>query len=193
VPPANTVAGRVAARNDVRVNWTAPEVARTDPPLVAGERESLEAWLDFHRDTLLMKCSGLTADQLKQRSVPPSGLTLLGLVRHMTDVERWWFRIHATNEDMTFRYFTDDNLDGDFADLGTHEAPDVLAAFREEIGLARAAVRGKDLNDVVPSHGDHRERVRDIRWIYLHMIEEYARHNGHADLIRERIDGVTGE
>ena len=193
MPPANTVAGRLAARNDVRVTWTAPQVARPEPPLVAGERESLEAWLDFHRDTLLMKCSGLTGDQLKQRSVPPSGLTLLGLVRHMTDVERWWFRIHGTNQDMTFRYFTDDNLNGDFDDLGTHEAPDVLAAFREEIGLAREAVRGKDLDDVVPSHGDHPERVRDIRWIYLHMIEEYARHNGHADLIRERIDGVTGD
>ena len=69
----------------------------------------------------------------------------------------------------------------------------MLAAFREEVGLARAAARGRSLDEVVPSHGDHPERVRDIRWIYLHMIEEYARHNGHADLLRERIDGVTGD
>jgi hypothetical protein len=181
-----------AARNDVGVTWTAPEVQRAEPPLIAGEREALEAWLDFHRDTLLHKCSGLTAEQLRQRSVEPSGLSLLGLVRHMTDVERWWFRIHGTNQDMTFRYFTEDNLNGDFDDLGTHDAAAVLAAFWEEVAAARAAVRGSSLDEQVPSHGHHPEQVRDIRWLYLHMIEEYARHNGHADLIRERIDGVAG-
>jgi hypothetical protein len=69
----------------------------------------------------------------------------------------------------------------------------VLAAYREEVERARAAVAGKSLDDVVPSRGHHPERARDIRWIYVHMIEEYARHNGHADLIRERIDGQTGE
>ena len=168
-------------------------MTRPEPPLVAGERESLEAWLDFHRHTLLLKCSGLTAEQLKQRSVEPSGLSLLGLVRHMTDVERWWFRIHGTDQDMTFRYFTEDNLNGDFDDLDTHDAQAVLAAFGQECSRACAAVRDKSLDEQVPSHGDHPERVRDLRWIYLHMIEEYARHNGHADLLRERIDGVTGD
>jgi uncharacterized damage-inducible protein DinB len=181
-----------AGHDDVRVTWTAPEVARPEPPLIAGEREQLDAWLDFHRDTLLQKCSGLTAEQLKLRPVEPSGLSLLGLVRHMTDVERWWFRVHATNQDMTFRYFTMDNLSGDFDDLDTHDAPAVLAAFEEEAALSRAAMRGKSLDEVVPSHGHHPEQVRDLRWIYLHMIEEYARHNGHADLLRERIDGTTG-
>jgi uncharacterized damage-inducible protein DinB len=175
------------------VTWTAPEVTRTEPPLVAGERESLEAWLDLHRDTLLLKCSGLTAEQLKQRSVPPSGLSLLGLVRHMTEVERQWFRIHGTNTDMPFRYFTEDNPDADFDDLGSADAEADLAAFREEIAEARTAMRGKSLDEQVPSHGHHPERVRNIRWLYLHMIEEYARHNGHADLLRERIDGVTGD
>ncbi len=166
---------------------------RPEPPLIAGERESLEAWLDFHRITLLTKCTGLTAGQLKQRSVEPSRLSLLGLVRHMTGVERWWFRIHGANQDMPFPYTTPDNPDGDFDDLDTADAEAGLAAFQDEIASARAAVRGKSLDDVVPSHGHHPERVRDIRWIYLHMIEEYARHNGHADLIRERIDGVTGD
>jgi hypothetical protein len=175
------------------MTWTAPEVPRTDPPLVAGERESLDAWLDYHRDTLLYKCAGLTTEQLKERAVPPSGLTLLGILRHMTDVERWWFRIHGTNTDMAFRYFSEDNLNADFDELDEPDAPAVLAAFREEVGLARAAVRDLDLDHVVPSHGHHPERVRDLRWIYVHMIEEYARHNGHADLIRERIDGVTGD
>jgi uncharacterized damage-inducible protein DinB len=175
------------------VTWTAPKVDRPEPPLVAGERETLDAWLDWHRDTLLGKCSGLTAGQLRERAVPPSSLSLLGIVRHMTDVERWWFRVHATDQDMTFRYFTEDNLDADFEELDEPDAPAVLAAFWEEVGVVKDAVRDLDLDHVVPSHGDHPERVRNLRWIYVHMIEEYARHNGHADLLRERIDGVTGD
>jgi hypothetical protein len=175
------------------VTWTAPEMKRSEPPLVAGEREALDAWLDFHRDTLLTKCAGLTADQLRQRTVPPSALSLLGIVRHMTDVERWWFRVHGTDQDMAFRYWTGDNLNADFDDLDEPDAPDVLAAYRDEVALARAAACDLDLDHVVPSHGHHPERVRDLRWIYIHMIEEYARHNGHADLLRERIDGVTGD
>ena len=175
------------------MTWTAPEVTRPEPPLVAGERQALDAWLDFHRDTLLHKCSGLTAEQLKQRSVEPSGLCLLGLVRHMTDVETWWFRVHGANRDAPYRYYEEDNPDADFDDLDTADAQADLTAFREEIARAREAVRGRSLDEQVPSHGHHPERVRDIRWLYLHMIEEYARHNGHADLIRERIDGVTGD
>ena len=107
-------------------------------------------------------------------------------------MERWWFRVHGANQHMTFRY-TEENLDADFEDLDEPDAEVVLAAYWEEAGLARAAVRGLDLEHVVPSHGDHPERVRNLRWIYLHMIEEYARHNGHADLLRERIDGSTGQ
>jgi hypothetical protein len=166
---------------------------RADPPLITGERDALEAWLDYHRRTLLIKCAGLTEAQLKERAVPPSSLTLLGLVRHMTDVERWWFRIHATNQDMPSRYWSEDNLYGDFDDLDDPDAATVLAAFWEEVGIAKEAARGLDLDLVVPSHGDHPERERDLRWIYLHMIEEYARHNGHADFLRERIDGATGD
>jgi hypothetical protein len=175
------------------MTWTAPNVDRADPPLITGERDALEAWLDYHRRTLLIKCAGLTEAQLKERAVPPSSLTLLGLVRHMTDVERWWFRIHATNQDMPSRYWSEDNLYGDFDDLDDPDAATVLAAFWEEVGIAKEAARGLDLDLVVPSHGDHPERERDLRWIYLHMIEEYARHNGHADFLRERIDGATGD
>ena len=78
--------------------WTAPEVDRAEPPLVAGERASLESWLEFHRRTLLVKCAGLTSDQLKLRPVPPSTLSLLGLVRHMTDVEHWWLSLIHISE-----------------------------------------------------------------------------------------------
>jgi uncharacterized damage-inducible protein DinB len=172
--------------------WTAPPVERAEPGLILDERRSLEALLDFHRDTLLSKCAGLTAGQLKERTVPPSRLSLLGLVRHMTDIERWWFRIHATDTDMPF-LFDPDHTGQDFEALDDADAAANLEAFRQEVERARAAVAGQQLDDVVPSHGHHPERTRDIRWIYLHMIEEYARHNGHADLIRERIDGVTGD
>ena len=172
--------------------WTAPQVERADPGHILGEREALEAWLDFHRDTLLLKCAGLTADQLKERAVPPSRLSLLGLVRHMTEVERWWFRMHATGTDLSFPY-DPDQTGQDFEALDAADAAANIEAFKQEVDQARAAVAGKQLDDVVPSRGDHPVRTRDIRWIYLHMIEEYARHNGHADLIRERIDGATGD
>jgi uncharacterized damage-inducible protein DinB len=173
--------------------WTAPPADRTDPDRLLGEREALEAWLDYHRDTLLHKCAGLTAAQLKQRPVPPSQLSLLGLVRHMTEVERWWFRIHAADQEMAFPYSSEGDEEADFSDLDAADPQADLEAFQREVAAARAAATPKGLDDVVPSHGDHPERVRNVRWIYVHMIEEYARHNGHADLIRERIDGVTGD
>ena len=170
--------------------WTAPQAERADPGRILGERQALEAWLDFHRDTLLRKCIGLTADQLKERPVPPSRLSMLGLVRHMTEVERWWFRVHAANTDMSFPCDPDETGQ-DFEGLDDADAAANIEAFKQEIGHARAAVADKQLDDVVPSHGNHPERTRDIRWIYLHMIEEYARHNGHADLLRERIDKIA--
>jgi len=173
--------------------WSAPTVDRTEPDRTSDERESLEQWLNYHRETLQLKCAGLEAGQLKSRPVPPSGLSLLGLVRHMVEVERWWFRMHAAGEDIRFEYCTDDNESADFEDLDDADPEADLETFRREIQAARAAVRGKELDDIVPSRGHHPERMRNIRWIYQHMIEEYARHNGHADLIRECIDGVTGD
>jgi uncharacterized damage-inducible protein DinB len=176
-----------------RVTWTAPEVTRTDAPLVAGERASLDAFLDYERDTLLTKCAGLTAEQLKQQSVPPSKLSLLGLVRHMADVERWWVRIHGGGQDLPSSCFTPDEPEVDFHGAASADAEADLDLFRREVAAAREAVRGKDLTETVYRPGDEAGPVRDLRWIYVHMIEEYSRHNGHADLIRERIDGVTGE
>ena len=152
----------------------------------------MEQWLDYHRSTLLTKCAGLTAEQLKRRAVPPSRLSLLGLVRHMVEVERWWFRMHAKGEDLTFVY-DPDGTGLDFEEIDEADAAADLAAFGRECDAARAAVAGLSLDDVVPSRGHHPERERDIRWIFVHMIEEYARHNGHADLLREAIDGTTGD
>src|SRR6266571_1952519 len=131
---------------DAGMTWRAPEVSRTEPPLVAGEREQLQAWLDFHRATLLTKCAGLTADQLKRRAVAPSKLSLLGLVRHMTEVERWWFRMHGANADLPFPY-DPDQTGQDFEALDDADAAANIEAFKQEIEHARAAVAGKQLDD----------------------------------------------
>jgi uncharacterized damage-inducible protein DinB len=170
--------------------WTASEVNRVDDDLVAApEREALEAWLRWHRATLLLKCQGLTGEQLCERSVAPSTLSLLGLVRHMAYVERTWFRIRLGQEDLELLFQRDDKPDADFdeADPGLAEAD--FGTFRAECDLADEAARGHSLDETFELRG----QTLDLRWVYIHMIEEYARHNGHADLLRERIDGVTGD
>jgi uncharacterized damage-inducible protein DinB len=171
--------------------WTAPPVERVDPPYVADEREMLEAWLDFHRQTLLMKCAGLDSEQLKRRSAEPSTLTLLGLVRHMAQVERGWFREVARGEPDRWLFGSDDNVDGDFDDVDTADAVADFATFEAEVAAARTAVA--DLPLAVVVRHPRRDYELSLRWIYTHMIEEYARHNGHADLLRERIDGAVGD
>ena len=114
--------------------WTAPEVTRPPRPGVADERTMLEAWLDFHRQTLLMKCTGLNAEQLKQRSAAPSTLTLHGLVRHMAEVERDWFRYRFAGERPGFLYVTDDDLNAEF-DVETADAEADFATYLCEIEL----------------------------------------------------------
>jgi uncharacterized damage-inducible protein DinB len=175
----------------VTTDWTAPSVERADPDHVAAERKALEQWLDYHRATLLAKCAGLTAEQLKRRAVPPSNLSLLGLVRHLADAERGWFRQCAANEDVPDLYWTEADKLADFNGIDAADAGADLDTYRREIVAARKAVGEKDLDDVVPFRWGGPDR--DIRWIYLHMIEEYARHNGHADVIRECVDGATGD
>ena len=176
------------------MTWRAPEITRTTEPYVADERPMLEGWLDYHRQTLLMKCAGLTAEQLKTPSVEPSGLTLLGLVRHMAEVERWWFRVRAAGEDVGGLYGTDEDPDGDFNGAADADAEADFATFAAEVEAARAAAAGLSLDRTFERRRrDGSSDEFNVRWVYIHMIEEYARHNGHADLIRERIDGVTGD
>jgi hypothetical protein len=170
--------------------WTAPAANREDEPSTGGERPMLEGWLDWHRQTLLSKAAGLTAEQLKTASAEPSNLTLLGLIRHMAEVERSWFRRRAAGQDVGRLYCTDDNADADFDDVAGADAEDDYATFLAEIELAREAAKGLSLEHEFST--PHRPAI-SVRWVYLHMIEEYARHNGHADLLRERIDGVTGD
>jgi hypothetical protein len=174
------------------MTWTAPEVDRTHTLKVADERTALENWLTHHRDTLLQKCSGLTEDQLKVASVEPSTLTLLGLVRHMAEVERWWFRRRFASLPLDDIYCTEEYPDGDFDLLDSVSAEQAFATYTEECKLADEAVAGHSLDERF-LHQRKEEAIEfDLRWVYLHMIEEYARHNGHADFLRERVDGVTG-
>ncbi|MFI6780771.1 DinB family protein [Micromonospora sp. NPDC050276] len=176
------------------MTWTAPKITRTPEPYVGDERTMLEGWLDYHRQTLLLKCAGLTAEQLKTPSVQPSGLTLLGLVRHLTEVERWWFRIRAAGEPLADLYNTDASPDGDLDDIADADAETDLATFTSEVAAVRAVAATLSLDDTfLRRRRDGSADEMNVRWVYVHMIEEYARHNGHADLIRERIDGVTGE
>ena len=171
--------------------WTAPQVEPAEPDFVAAERRALEQWLDYHRAILQTKCAGLSAEQLTVRAVPPSNLSLIGLVRHLADAERGWFRQCAAGEDLPDLYWTPADGDADFNNVDGADAEADLDTYRREIVAARVAVADKSLDDVVPFRWGGPDR--DIRWIYVHMIEEYSRHNGHADLIRECIDGRTGD
>jgi Protein of unknown function (DUF664) len=170
------------------MTWTAPEVKRERVPKTGDERTLLDAWLEFHRQTLLRKCAGLTAEQLAERSAEPATLSLIGLVRHMSEVERGWFAGRYFGADLGMLYCSDASPDGDFDEADAARAEQDLAIYDEEVTRARKAVAGRSLDETL--------RLRDqdvtLRWIYLHMIEEYARHNGHADLLRQRIDGATG-
>ncbi|MFD3701843.1 DinB family protein [Nocardia sp. NPDC058658] len=172
------------------MTWRAPELEPTKTLVNGEERPMLQSWLDFHRQTLLGKCGGLDGEQLATRSVEPSTLSLLGLVRHMTDVERSWFRMRAAGEQIGPIYYSKAKPDDDFDDLTSRSAEDVFTAFHAEVTACDAAIAGLSLDHMF--HAPWRPDGYTLRWAYLHMIEEYARHNGHADLLRERIDGVTG-
>ncbi|SFD09109.1 DinB family protein [Streptomyces aidingensis] len=160
------------------------------PGNVGDERTMLENWLDFHRETLARICEGLDEKQLKEASVPPANLTLLGLVRHMAEVERNWFQRVLGESPVPGLYISRERMDRDFELTEEDRAEEGFAAWRREIEAARAAAAGRSLDDTCRRPRDGEEF--SLRWIYVHMIEEYARHNGHADLIRQRIDGVTG-
>ncbi|WP_030548588.1 DinB family protein [Streptomyces albus] len=170
---------------------------RPIPPLTADERTGLEVWLDFQRETLAGKCRDLTDEQLREAAVPPSGLTLLGLVRHITEVERNWSRrvLLGENAPPVFGGAVEPGrMDGGF-DLSDGLGRDeVFARWRAEIDSSRKifAAHGLDDTGFLPPNPGPVEGPVNLRWIHIHLIGEYARHNGHADLIRERIDGVTG-
>jgi uncharacterized damage-inducible protein DinB len=161
----------------------------TELPRTADERTTLLAFLEWQRATLLRKCEGLGAEQLRQRSAPPSNLSLLGLVRHLTDVERGWFRRTLAQEDAPQLYRLDSTPDADFIDVDSIAVDEVFAAWHAECERSREIAAARRLDDT----GTQRTGTPvSLRWVLVHMIEEYSRHNGHADLVRERIDGAVG-
>jgi uncharacterized damage-inducible protein DinB len=163
---------------------------RARPALQAGEPEMLTGWLEHHRGILVWKCEGLTDEQLRQRAVPPSTLSLLGLVRHMSNVERGWFQAVFLGEDVPDVY---EGTDADFNDVDQADTAEAFAAFGRECAVSRQIVaQAASLDDLSKVPSERTGQAFSLRWIVSHMIEEYARHNGHADLLRECVDGSTG-
>ena len=165
---------------------------RTHPPFEGDERATLVGFLRYQRATLEIKCSGLDADALARRAVEPSALSLLGLVRHLAEVERGWFREVLAGRDDAPLFSSSVDPDGDIHGAAADPAlvDGAWAAWRAEVAFAEQVVEARDLDDT--GH-DPRYGPVSVRWVLVHMIEEYARHNGHADLLRERIDGGVGE
>ncbi len=150
----------------------------------------LRAFLEFHRATLAMKCDGLTDDQLRQQSMPPSTLSLLGLVRHMAEVERVWFRRTINAEDIGLVW----SDQGDFQvayDASGSTRLEAFTAWQAEVERSRRIELAAESLDVIAYQPRWDGNV-SLRMVMQHMIHEYARHSGHADFLREGIDGVVG-
>ncbi|MEU6764696.1 DinB family protein [Streptomyces sp. NPDC046853] len=164
--------------------------ARIDPPHIGGERDTLRAFLDYHRATLAMKCEGLSDEELRQRSMPPSTLSLLGLVRHMAEVERAWFR--RVFEDNDAPMVWSDKIDFQAAyDASASTRAEAFTAWEAEVENSRRVERKADSLDLTGNQPRWGEEV-SLRMVMVHVLLEYGRHNGHADFLREGVDGTVG-
>jgi uncharacterized damage-inducible protein DinB len=162
---------------------------RVRPTYLRDDRELLDGWLEFHRATLLAKCEGLNDEQRKARPIASSLLSLHGMVRHLAETERNWFRHVLLQESDLPRMWSDPTMDGSpLVPLDNANWEDDLATWQQECAASRAVSSSHSLDDA----GVWRDKAVSLRSIYLHMIQEYARHNGHADLIRELLDGSVG-
>ena len=164
---------------------------RVGPPHFGTEREMLRAFLDYHRATLAMKCEGLTDEQLKERSSPPSTLTLLGLVRHMAEVERTWFRRVFEDPEVPMVWSPTPNDFQAAYDGSASSRAEAFAAWEAEVAQARRIEHAAESLDAVGYQPRWEEEV-SLRMVMFHVFQEYARHNGHADFLREGVDGVVG-
>ena len=160
---------------------------RTEPGGLSDERGLLEGWLEYYRETLLVKCEGLSGQQPITRSCEPSTMSLLGLVRHMTEMERVYGH-RLADRSIGFLYCTEENEEGDFEAASAAGAAADIETFREHCARTRQIMAVHQLGDTFGQKNSH-----SLRWFYQYLIKEYARHLGHADLLRERIDGATGE
>lgn len=172
---------------------------RVDPPGQAGEVETLLAYLRYHRDTFRWKTGGLTREQLAM-SLPPSDMTLGGMIKHLALVEVGWFHEFFGGGDELEPWASVDWANDPDWEWRTalDDSPAQLSEIYERcVGLADSAIAqaapGEGLGALSAKSGGEPKQSMTLRWIVTHMIEEYARHNGHADLIRQSIDGDTGE
>ncbi|MGW8326924.1 DinB family protein [Streptomyces sp. NPDC055897] len=163
---------------------------RIGPPHFGDERETLRAFLDYHRTTLAIKCEGLDDDELRRQSMPPSTLSLLGLVRHMAEVERAWFRRVFEDHDVPMVWSEKVDFQAAYDASGSSRA-EAFAAWEAEVEHSRRIEREAESLDLVALQPRWDEDV-SLRMVMLHVILEYGRHNGHADLLREGIDGTVG-
>jgi hypothetical protein len=170
--------------------WADDDRQRPDP--TGDEREILTGMLDYYRRTLELKCTGLDQEGMSRRSMPPSTMSLHGLVRHLTGVERWWFRIQFNGEaDLPMLYYSDDDPDQDFGDL-EGDVDEALARWREECEVSRGIVASSASLERTGTR-IHDGSSFSLRWLLVYLIAEYAHHCGHADLLREGVDGRTGQ
>jgi uncharacterized damage-inducible protein DinB len=169
----------------------------TDPELqpTADEVTTLHSFLDYYRTILIRKAEGITEEQARTR-IEPSDMSLLGLIRHMAEVERGWFRRRFAALDAPPLFYDDHDPDGDFHPSDEDTLDEAMSALLAEIEFARSSTSGVSL-DTLAASIPPTQRIPgwqpSLRWILIHMIEEYARHCGHADLLRERIDGSVGD
>jgi hypothetical protein len=166
---------------------TVPPTDREEPGRLADERGMLDSWLDYYRASLLAKCSGLTGEQLVVRSCEPSPMSLAGLVRHMTEMERAYAH-RLADRTVKLLYCTDDDPEGDFGSASAEQALTDVQTLIEHAARSRDIMGKHQLDDAFGSTSSY-----SLRWVYHYLIKEYARHLGHADLLRERIDGAIGE
>ncbi|MFI7068622.1 DinB family protein [Kribbella sp. NPDC050124] len=161
---------------------------RAPEPEANDEVGAVVGWLEFHRDALAAKCDGMSPEQLVTASAPPSTLTLLGLVRHLTEIERDYLTNDLSGESRGTVYLSDDDDEADIENLDVSMVPESLDRWHQERQAANAVIaRYDDLSALAPTG------KASVRAYLLKVVQEYARHNGHADIIRERIDGARGE
>jgi len=163
--------------------------ARPDPPLLADEHTMLIAYLDFQRETLALKCAGVPGGKHSEALLPPSTLTLHGLVRHLAGVERWWLHLQFAGDDTGMLYYSDDDPEQDFESLDG-DFDEAVAVWRAQVERSREIVAAAAPDDT--GTRIQTGEAFSLRWVLLRLVAEYARHLGHADLLRERIDGATG-
>ena len=171
---------------------TATEIERPDPPTSADEKTTLIGFLEYQRATFRLKCAGLNPEQLLRRASPPSSLCLLGLARHLTEVEYGWLAERFAGGEVKNLYGEGD-ADFEVTEADEQSVAEAFERYADQVAQSQRIVAGADLDAMTAAAHSHTGEHFSLRWILVHLIEEYARHNGHADLLREAIDGTTGE